>query len=250
MNKKDKILEINNLTKKYINKKSEDEVISNISFDVFEGEIISIVGTSGCGKSTLLNIISGLLDKTSGDIKYFVDKKSIGYMLQEPALFPWLTIEKNANLGSLIKKTKSNDYVDELLNKYDLYKFKNKYPNDLSGGMKQRVALIRTISTKPKLLLLDEPFAALDYQSRLLIGKDVYDLIKENNITTIIITHDISEAISMSDKVIVLSKRPCHIKNIYEINLENNINPIQNRKDKLFPYYYDLIGKDLDIFNE
>ena len=248
MNKKNKLIEIKNLYKKYDN--NELNVIDNISFDVYKGEIVSIVGTSGCGKSTLLNIISGLTKKTSGEINYYFNKENIGYMMQEPALFPWFNVKKNAELGCLIKRIDNESYIDKLLERYGLREFENKFPNSLSGGMKQRVSLIRTISTKPDLLLLDEPFAALDYQSRLLISKDVYDLIKENNTTAIIITHDISEAISMSDRVIVLSKRPCKIKTIYDRKLEQKQDPINNRKDKLFLHYYELIGQDLDLFNE
>lgn len=247
---KNKILSIKNLHKNYTNKKETVNVIDDVSFDIYQGEIISIVGTSGCGKSTLLNIIANLITDYDGHVIYNFNKDNIGYMLQESALFPWYNIKKNAKLGCLIKNMNNDNYIDYLLNKYGLDEFKDKYPKDLSGGMKQRVALIRTISTKPDLLLLDEPFAALDYQSRLSISKDVYELIKDNNITTIIITHDISEAISLSDKVIVLSKRPCRIKKIYDINLNNKINPIKNRKDDKFSFYYELIAKDLDLFEK
>lgn len=250
MNQENNVLEIHNLYKSFINKNENIDVINNISFNVRSGEIISIVGTSGCGKSTLLNIISGLIDKTSGSVIKNISDDDIGYMMQEPALFPWLTIKKNATLGCLIKNIKNDDYIDELLKKYDLLKFKNKFPKDISGGMKQRVALIRSIATKPKLLLLDEPFAALDYQSRLSIGYDVFKIIKNNSMSAVIITHDISEAISMSDRVIVLSKRPCKIKNIYDIKMDNSSSPIERRKDKNFSYYFELIGKDLDLFNE
>lgn len=250
MSQKNNVLEIHNLYKSFINKNENIDVINNISFNVRNGEIISIVGTSGCGKSTLLNIISGLIDKTSGSVIKNISDDDIGYMMQEPALFPWLTIKKNATLGCLIKNIRNDDYIDELLKKYDLLKFKNKFPKDISGGMKQRVALIRSIATKPKLLLLDEPFAALDYQSRLSIGYDVFKIIKNNAMSAVIITHDISEAISMSDRVIVLSKRPCKIKNIYDIKMDNSSSPIERRKDKNFSYYFELIGKDLDLFNE
>ena len=161
MRSKNKILEIKNLSKNYKSRKDTTHVIKDVSFCVYEGEILSIVGTSGCGKSTLLNIISGLLDYSSGSIKYNINQYDIRYMLQEPALFPWLNIEKNAKLGCIINKTSNEDYIDMLLKRYDLYHFKNKYPKDISGGMKQRVALIRTLSLKPKLLLLDEPFAVI-----------------------------------------------------------------------------------------
>ena len=245
---KNRLLSIKNLNKKFKNNKDITKVLENITFDVFEGEIISIIGPSGCGKSTILNIISNLIDPEEESIMYNFDKKNIGYMMQSDALFPWLNIEKNAKLGCDIKQINNYDYIDKLLKEFKLYDFKNKFPNALSGGMKQRVSLIRTISTKPKLLLLDEPFASLDYQSRLTISNDIYKLIKENNISAIIITHDISEAISMSDRVIVLTKRPAKIKNIYKIDLYEKKEPIDNRKDKYFNNYYELILKDLDLF--
>lgn len=240
------VLSIKNLSKKF----DKMDVINNISVDINEGEIISIIGTSGCGKSTLLNILSGLEKNYDGLITCSFNQDDIAYMFQNDSLFPWLNIEKNSRLGCDIKKIKNYDYIDQLLKRFELDKFKNKYPKELSGGMRQRVSLIRTITTKPKLLLLDEPFAALDYQSRLQISNDVYKLIKENNITAIIITHDISEAISMSDRVIVLSKRPAKIKSIYEIKLYDKQNPIVNRKDKYFNNYYDLLCKDLDLFEK
>ena len=245
---KNKILEVKNLCKSFQHNQEKIDVLNNINFDVYDGEIISIVGTSGCGKSTLLNIINGIDKDYTGYIKYNFDEKQIGYMLQEPALFPWLNIKKNASLACDIKNINNYEYIDYLLKRYNLSEFADKFPNSLSGGMKQRVALIRTITSKPKLLLLDEPFAALDYQTRLKISNDVYNLIKENNIPAIIITHDISEAISLSDRVIVLSKRPSSIKKIYNIILKNKMDPIPNRKDEFFTKYYDLIGRDLDIF--
>lgn len=244
------IIEIKNLSKSFVNKKEEVNVLDNINIDIYDNEIVAIVGTSGCGKSTLLNIIDGLDNDYEGSILYHFDKKLIGYMLQEDALFPWLSVIDNANLACKIKKINNQDYVNELIVRYALKDFQKEYPDKLSGGMKQRVALIRTISFKPKLLLLDEPFAALDYQTRLSISKDIYDLIKENKLTTIIITHDISEAISMADRVIVLSKRPSHIKNIYNISLNKKTDPIQNRNDENFSKFYNLILKDLDILEK
>lgn len=247
---KNKLISINNLSKTFNNSREIINVLNDISFDVYDGEILSIIGTSGCGKSTILNIISGLINDYDGEIQYYFEKSDIGYMLQSDALFPWLSVEENAKLGCKIKNVNNLDYINELLDRFALKDFKNKYPRELSGGMKQRVSLIRTISTKPKLLLLDEPFAALDYQSRLSISKDVYNLIKENNITAIIITHDIAEAISLSDRVVVLSKRPSTVKKIYHIKLNNKQDPINNRKDDNFNYYYDLLCKDLDIFEK
>ena len=172
-------------------------------------------------------------------------------MLQDDSLFDWLTILDNALLGLEIKgkKTKENiNYVKNLLKTYDLDSFKDKYPKELSGGMKQRVALIRTLAIHPDILLLDEPFSALDYQTRLAVSDDVYKIIKKEKKTVIMVTHDLAEAISLADKVVVLSKRPCRIKNIYDINLTNKSNPIENRKAKEFSSYYEKIWKDLDVF--
>lgn len=243
----EKKIEINKISKSY----GDVKVIDNLSFDVYNGEIICIVGTSGCGKTTLLNILAGLLDLTDGEIKYNFNKNNIGYMMQEPALLEWLNVKKNAQLGCILKNIKfDTNEIDNLINKYGLSKFKNNYPKELSGGMKQRVSLIRTIATKPEILLLDEPFAALDYQSRLLISNDIYNATKENNITTIMITHDISEAISLADRIIVLSNRPSKIKRIYDINLKSKSTPSLNRKDEYFMKYYEAIGKDLDLFEK
>ena len=245
-----KILNISNLTKNFSSKENIINIINNLSLDIYNGEFISIVGTSGCGKTTLLNIIGGIDKEYEGNINYYINKDEIGYMLQEPALFPWLTIKDNASIALKIKNTNDDKTIDKLLNEYGLNLFENKYPDSLSGGMKQRVALIRTISLKPKLLLLDEPFAALDYQSRLKIGNDLYKLTKKNNITTIMITHDIAEAISLSDRIVVLSKRPCNIKKIYTVDIDKNLNPIEKRNDNNFKTYFESICKDLEIYEK
>ena len=243
------ILEISHIKKDYITINGTTKAIKDISMQAEKGSIITLVGPSGCGKSTLLSILAGIDEQTSGII--IKDENIVvGYMLQQDALFPWLTIYENAILGLKIKKiaTKENkDYVKKLLQEYKLGDFLNAYPKELSGGMRQRVALIRTLALRPDILLLDEPFSALDYQSRLKISDDVYKIIKKENITAILVSHDISEAISMSDKVLVLSKRPCEIKNIYTINLTNKSTPIENRKAKEYTEYYDAIWKDIDF---
>lgn len=240
------LLKVNNLSKIYYKSDHETEAVRDITFDLNEGDFIGIVGPSGCGKSTILNIICGLDEKTRGEI-IKKDNIKIGYMLQEDALFPWLTIFDNATLGLKISKkltVQNKKYVLNLLRKYDLINFKDKYPNELSGGMKQRLALIRTLAMKPDILLLDEPFSALDYQTRLSVSEDVYNIIKEEKKSVIIVTHDLSEAISLCSKIIVLSKRPSIIKNIHEIKLYDT--PIQNRKSEYFSYYYDLLWKEID----
>lgn len=233
------LLKINNLVKNYHTKYNEIPAIKDLSMEVYRNEILAIVGPSGCGKSTLLSILAKLEDKTSGEI-IKDDNLKIGYMLQTDSLFPWLTVSENTKIGK-------NSNSDELLEKYGLIEFKNSYPSSLSGGMRQRVALIRTLGINPNILLLDEPFSALDYQTRLALSNDLYQIIKNEGKTAILITHDLGEAISMADRVIVLTKRPCKVKNIYEIKLDNKTNPIDNRKDKKFNYYYDMIWRDLDV---
>lgn len=244
-----KLLEIKNISKTFNTLNGEINAIKSISFDVNNEDFIAIVGSSGCGKSTLLNIISGLLEKTNGTIKFYKENPIIGYMLQEDALLPYLNILDNATLGLSLKKIKTKEnieYTKRLLETYGLKDFIYKYPKELSGGMKQRVALIRTLAIKPDILLLDEPFSALDYQSRLSVSDDVYNIIKKEKKTVIMITHDIAEAISLSDKIIVLSKRPSMVKKIYDIEMENKSTPINNRKCKEFSDYYDKIWRDLD----
>ena len=191
------IISINKLSKKY-HSKGETKAIKNLTLSVKEGEYLAIVGPSGCGKSTLLSILSGIEKKSSGSIILHKDNIKFGYMLQEDCLFPWLNILENCLVGLKIKKeiTKGNkEYVIKLLNDYGLHDFIYSYPNSLSGGMRQRVALIRTLAIKPDILLLDEPFSALDYQTRLALSDDVYKMIKDNQKTVIMITHDIAEVI-------------------------------------------------------
>lgn len=243
------ILEVNNLSKTYHTLKDEICAVDNFSYELKNGEYVSIVGPSGCGKSTILSILCGLEKPSNGSFK-FNNNKTVGYMLQQDCLFDWLTILDNCLLGLKVKKMLNKDskeYVIKLLSTYGLKDFINSYPSSLSGGMRQRVALIRTLATKPDILLLDEPYSALDYQSRLAVSDDVYNIIKKEKKSVIMVTHDLSEAISCSDKVIVLSKRPCHIKNIYDIKLTGSSTPIENRKCKEFSTYYDLIWKDLDF---
>lgn len=244
------LLKVKNLSKKYNTINGEIEAIKDISFEVKNGEFIAIIGTSGCGKSTLLSILAGLEEKSNGEITYSNDKNDIkiGYMLQEDALFEHYSILDNVLLGLKIQKKlnqENKEYVLKLLEKYQLTNFKNKKPHELSGGMKQRVALIRTLAIKPDILFLDEPFSALDFDTRLKVSDDVFKIIKENRKTTLMVTHDIGEAISMADKIIVLSKSPAYIKKIYNIELVNKDLPTVNRKDTKFNYYYDLIWKDL-----
>ena len=215
------ILQLQDICFSYHSLAGETKVLNNITFDVKEGEFIAIVGPSGCGKSTLLNIICGLANAKSG--KYVMPEDiSIGYMLQHDHLFEWRTIYENVTLGLEIqgKMNKDNiEYVHSLLENYGLYEFKDKRPSELSGGMKQRAALIRTMALHPGILLLDEPFSALDYQTRLMVSSDIGKLIRRTGKTAILVTHNLSEAISLADRVIVLSQRPSTIKEDMEIHL-------------------------------
>ena len=250
------ILEVKNISKKYQNKEGEVQALKNVNFRVKKGEFVSIIGPSGCGKSTLLSIIAGLEDKSGGEI-YIENEKiegissKIGYMLQKDCLLEWRNILNNTLFGleiKGIKNAKNVAYVEELLKKYSLYEFKNKYPSELSGGMRQRVALIRTLAVKPKILLLDEAFSALDYQTRIMVTNDIYSILRKEKITAIIVTHDISEAISMSDRVLVLSKRPGTIKDIHKIDFDiENRTPINCRQSPKFSQYFDVLWKELGV---
>ena len=246
---KNKILVLKNLKKCFHFDEGMTIALDGIDLDIYKNEFVSIVGPSGCGKSTILSILAGLINKTDGDI-IIDDNTSIGYMLQTDSLFPWRTILDNCLIGLEVNGLKNEEnisYVISLLEKYGLGDFLDKYPDNLSGGMRQRVALIRTLALKPDILLLDEPMSALDYQSRLSISDDIYKIIKNEKKTAIMVTHDIAEAVSMSDRVIVLTKRPGVIKSIYEIVLENRSTPTNNRKSKDFSKYYDILWRDLDV---
>ena len=246
---KNKILVLKNLKKCFHFDEGMTIALNGIDLDIYKNEFVSIVGPSGCGKSTILSILAGLINKTDGDI-IIDDNTSIGYMLQTDSLFPWRTILDNCLIGLEVNGLKNEEnisYVISLLDKYGLGDFLDKYPDNLSGGMRQRVALIRTLALKPDILLLDEPMSALDYQSRLSISDDIYKIIKNEKKTAIMVTHDIAEAVSMSDRVIVLTKRPGVIKSIYEIVLENRSTPTNNRKSNDFSKYYDVLWRDLDV---
>ncbi|MBE5746055.1 MAG: ABC transporter ATP-binding protein [Clostridiales bacterium] len=258
------LLKIENLSLTYHSSRGETEALKNVNFDVNVGEFIAIVGPSGCGKTTLLNIIGGLLQKSRGNI-YLDGKKiyeenskkhqfnnNIGYMFQRDHLFEWRTILDNVKLGlefdkklTKSEKIKKEEYILFLLEKYGLIDFKNKYPRELSGGMRQRVALIRTLALNPKILLLDEPFSALDFQTRLKVCDDVSNIITKENKTALLVTHDISEAISLSDKILVLSKRPATVKKIVDIDLKSSGLPLKRRENKNFSKYFEEIWRNI-----
>ena len=239
------ILKFIDIDMSYYDMKKETEVLKNISFDFKNENITAIIGPSGCGKSTILNLIAGLIKPTNGTI---IKPNSIGYMFQKDNLFEWLNILDNVLIGLKIQKKLSLDniiYAKELLIKYGLEEFINSYPNELSGGMRQRVSLIRALVTKPKLLLLDEPFSALDYQTRISVSSDIYKIIKDLKIQTVLVTHDISEAISLSDQIIILSERPSTIIKSIDIKM-NDLTPNERRKNYLFSKYFDEIWSEIN----
>lgn len=242
------ILQFDNVSKRYCNDDKPLQVLKNIHLKVRKGEIIAITGPSGCGKSTMLNLISSLETPTEGIVRVNGD---IGYMFQHDHLLEHRNVYKNVILGLEVKKEHKNskliDEVNRMLKTYGLDDFRKHYPKELSGGMRQRVALIRTLAVNPDILLLDEPFASLDYQTKINVIDDIYQIIKKERKTAIIVTHDISEAISIADKVIVMSKRPSSIKKIHEIKFNESLEltPYEKRKSPEFSVYYDMIWSEL-----
>lgn len=248
------VLSVQDIKENYQAENGEITALQNISFSMEKGEFLSIVGPSGCGKSTLLSIIAGLLKPSSGGVYIKGEKiegisSHIGYMLQRDNLLDWRTIQTNVMLGLEIRKAitpQSKARVERLLKTYGLYEFKDKYPSQLSGGMRQRAALIRTLAINPDILLLDEAFSALDYQTRLAVTDDVYRILKQEQITTVMVTHDIPESISMGDRIMVLSARPATVKEILTIDFDDeNRTPLSCRNSPKFSKYFDHIWKEL-----
>ncbi|NLL78005.1 MAG: ABC transporter ATP-binding protein [Clostridiales bacterium] len=261
------ILEIKDICYSYHTLKGETPALSHISFQVEKGEFLAIAGPSGCGKSTLLSVIFGLLVPESGEILFHVTPKEMpasrhqtagicpkmGYMLQHDHLFEWRTIYQNVILGLEINHQLTPDKIDrvtEMLKDYDLYKFKDKKPSELSGGMKQRAALIRTLVLDPEILLLDEPFSALDYQTRLSVSSDICNIIRSTGKTAILITHDLSEAISLADRILVMSKRPATIKCDFPIHLTlSDDSPLASRNAPEYQGYFNKLWKEISDEN-
>ncbi len=227
---------------------TETEAIHSFDLEVYKGEFVSIVGPSGCGKSTILNIIAGLVKPSHGQINV---KGTIGYMFQRDHLFEWRTVLKNCLLGPEVQgHDLKNAYTNviRLLETYGLKDFIHHYPNQLSGGMRQRVALIRTLAVNPDILLLDEAFSALDYQTRIMVVDEVWNILRQEKKTAVIVTHDIAEAISMSDRIAVMSKRPSILKAVHKIELSQaGLSPLKNRSDEKFRSYFDLIWEELEL---
>lgn len=248
------VLSLSQISYSYHTLQGETEALKDISFCIPKGEFLVIVGPSGCGKSTLLHLIAGLLTPSRGSIVMHerpleTSKNQVGYMLQKDHLLEHRTIAQNICLGLEIQKkisTESLGRIDAMMKEYGLYDFRNAYPRQLSGGMRQRAALIRTLALSPELLLLDEPFSALDYQTRLKVSNDIGSIIKKQKITAILVTHDLSEAISMADRILVLSRRPGTIKKIIPIHFEiQPASPEDARNMPEFRDYFNLIWKEV-----
>lgn len=249
------LLRLDNVSHVYHSPRGETHALQSISFDVRDGEFFGIVGPSGSGKTTLLSIMAGVLEPTGGQVLLQggkVNADRIGYMLQRDQLFEWRTIWRNVILGLEIgrKKTPENlAYAEELLKKYGLYEFRSRYPHELSGGMRQRAALIRTLVLRPSVVLLDEPFSALDFQTRLSVGEDVHSIIKNEHLTAVLVTHDISEAIALCDRLAVLTARPATVRCSLDVPLHAE-NTLERREDPLFAELFKRIWKELDIHEE
>lgn len=248
-----KLLEVRDLNLTYHTKDFETKALDNLSFSLESGEFVSIVGPSGCGKTTILSLVAGLLSPSSGEV--FINdqvvngiNKDVGYMFQQDNLFDWLTVENNVLFGLKLQKKLTDEtkaFALNLLEKYGLKDFSRHYPSELSGGMRQRVSLIRTLATSPRLLLLDEPFSALDYQTRLNIQDIVFNIIKDEKKTVILVTHDISEAIVMSDRILILTERPGKIKRDLVLDFPERLAPFKRRDLPSFNHYFNEIWEEL-----
>ena len=275
-------LELKRVSYSYHTMEGEKPALSAISFTADAGSYIAIVGPSGCGKSTLLSLLSGLARPDEGEI--LLDgkpleqaKDTIGYMLQKDHLFEWRSILSNVSLGLEIRKRMDPDdllYLKEMLKTYGLEDFQDKRPSQLSGGMRQRAALIRTLALRPDLLLLDEPFSALDYQTRLSVCDDISSIIRKTKKTAILVTHDLSEAISVADRIVILSARPARVKKVLDLSFSSPsepgyaqrsggkgagstataagasaalpaMSPMERRNALEFSYYFNLLWKEL-----
>lgn len=233
----------------------EVEALRDVSFDVREGEFCSIVGPSGCGKSTLLSALAGLERLSGGSLELDGEpvcgpSRKVGFMPQRDQLFEWRSIWGNVTLGLTVRGENTPQrqaHVRELLERYGLADFAQKRPSQLSGGMRQRCALIRTLAAQPKVLLLDEPFSALDYQTRLTVSADIYRIIRQEGKTALLVTHDISEAISLSDRVVVLSHRPAVVTSIHRLTQLQGVPPLQRRDHPAFAGYFKSIWKELEV---
>lgn len=251
----DQSITLQNIALTYQTKEGEVEALRDVTFSVEQGEFVALVGPSGCGKSTLLGVIAGLEQPDSGTVTVCGEAvqgptRRVGFMPQRDQLFPWRTIRNNVLLGLQIRHETDEAHlrhVDVLLSRYGLADFAHLHPGQLSGGMRQRCALIRTLATDPDLLLLDEPFSALDYQTRLTVSGDIWRIIREQGKTALLVTHDIAEAVSMADRVVVLSRRPATVKTIFDMEQLRRLTPMQRRESPLFSRFFDSVWKELEI---
>ena len=240
------IVSLEDVSLRYHSIGGETSAVSHLSLSVQAGEFISIVGPSGCGKSTILSMLAGQLAPSEGSIYI---GGTIGYMLQKDYLLQWRSIRSNALLGLEIQKKLTPEniaYVDTLLTQYGLGDFKNSLPNQLSGGMRQRAALIRTLVTHPGLLLLDEPFSALDYQTRLNVANDIGSIIRHEKKSAILVTHVLSEAISMGDRILILSARPGTVIRTIDLDFDPSLNSIERRETDAFKQYFSELWKEMN----
>lgn len=241
------VLKFERVEMRYHTKNGETVAVKDLSFSVKQGEFLAVVGPSGCGKTTLLSLAAGLLKPSAGKIEN--GGVTFGYMLQKDELFPWRTVEKNVFLPLEIQRRNTPERRQKVLSlaeKYGLKDFLKSFPRELSGGMRQRAALIRTLAAEPDVLLLDEPFSALDYQTRLNVCDDVYRIIKSEKKTAVLITHDISEAVSVADEAIVLSRRPATLVAEYSLPFGEET-PLKRRENPAFSLWFERLWKDLNV---
>jgi NitT/TauT family transport system ATP-binding protein len=247
-------LSVRDIRKSFPGKGGDIPVLNGLSFDIYEKDFVSIIGPSGCGKTTIFNVIAGLLDADSGNLVYRGEavpslRGRIGYMMQKDLLFPWRTVLQNVLLGLKVRGISEREAIDtarEYLSTFGLSGFENAYPKTLSGGMRQRVALIRTLIMDPDILLLDEPFSALDYQTRLYLEGVLMEAVETFSKTVILVTHDIDEAVALSKRVVALSGRPTSVKNVHSIEIERS-SPVEARSDHRFSDYFHTLCAELDI---
>jgi NitT/TauT family transport system ATP-binding protein len=250
-----RILKLEQVSHYYFSTNSYTKALENISFSIEKSEFISLLGPSGCGKSTILSIIARLMKHTTGNI-YIHDalieesNAEVGYMLQQDYLFPWKTILDNILLGPKIQKRKNVNTIEQaekLLKEVGLEQVLHQFPGELSGGMRQRAALIRTFMNDPEIFLLDEPFSSLDYQTKLKLEELVAEILANYNKTTVLVTHDIGEAIAMSDRIIMMTANPGKIATIYDVPIElRNQSPMAARKHPKFQILFDKIWQELE----
>lgn len=248
------IIELNHLSLTYQSPDGEVEALRDVSLGMKEGEFVSIVGPSGCGKSTLLSVIAGLEPPTGGTVTVAGEtvtapSPKVGLMPQRDHLFEWRSIRQNVTLGLQIRRMRTEENLSRvrgLLRRYGLAEFANKRPSQLSGGMRQRCALIRTLATDPCILLLDEPFSALDYQTRLSVSADIHHIIRREHKTALLVTHDIAEAISLSDRIVVLSRRPATVRSIHTLTELDGIPPLERRDTPVFHTLFNTVWKELN----